>query len=243
MKERPGRTPRFYVEASLREGASIELAAPAAHHALRVLRLREGHAVTLFDGKGGEWPGALKSGSRVQIGAWRNVERESPLRLTLAQGVSTGERMDLTVQKAVELGVAVIQPLLTEKGVVRLQGARLAARVEHWRRIAASACEQCGRNRIPEVRPASDVDGYCRSLRDAEPRILLSPEGAKRLRELEIGAAVTLAAGPEAGFSEEEEAALERAGFTRVRLGPRVLRTETAALAAIAALNALRGDF
>jgi 16S rRNA (uracil1498-N3)-methyltransferase len=179
----------------------------------------------------------------MQVGAWRNVERESPLRVTLAQGVSAGERMDLTVQKAVELGVAAIQPLLTERSVVRLQGARLAARIEHWRKIVISACEQCGRNRIPELRQATDVETYCRSVRKAEPRILLSPGAERRLRELEISSAVTLAAGPEAGFSEKEEEALQRAGFMPVGLGPRVLRTETAAPAALAALNALRGDF
>src|ERR671930_50801 len=172
MTRRPV-SPRFYVDARLREGALIELPDPAAHHALRVLRIRQGDELILFDGNGGEWPCLLTSDESVQVGAWRNVERESPLRVTLAQGVSAGERMDLTVQKAVELGVATIQPLLTERSVVRLQGARLAARVEHWRKIAISACEQCGRNRVPEVRRASDVETYCRSQGDAKPRLLL----------------------------------------------------------------------
>jgi 16S rRNA (uracil1498-N3)-methyltransferase len=233
------RVPRFYVEARLREGARVELAGAAAHHVLRVLRLREGDALTLFDGSGGEWDGVLLSRSQVELKSWRDVERESPLRITLVQGVSSGERMDLTVQKAVELGVAAIQPVLTRKSVVRLEGSRADARVDHWRRIAVAACEQCGRNRVPEIRPLLSLESYQPA--DAGLRLLLSP-GGKSLRQFADEQA-TLAAGPEAGFAPEEEAALEGAGFTKVAHGPRILRTETAALAALAALNALRGDF
>jgi 16S rRNA (uracil1498-N3)-methyltransferase len=236
------RIPRFYVEARLREGAKVDLGGAAAHHILRVLRLREGDALTLFDGNGGEWDGVLVSKSQVELKAHRDVERESPLKLVLVQGVSSGDRMDLTVQKAVELGVAEIQPVLTRKSVVRLDGSRAEARVDHWRRIAVAACEQCGRNRVPEVRNLVSLEIYCAKSDDPRPRLLLSPGGIS-LKDLELEGQATLAAGPEAGFAPEEEAALESAGFARAALGPRILRTETAALAALAALNALRGDF
>ncbi len=232
-------TPRVYVAGPLRAGASVELPHAAGHHA-RVLRLREGDEVTLFDGSGGEWAGRLSSRARVELLEKREVERESPLAITLVQGVSSGERMDYTVQKAVELGVAAIQPLTTKKGVVRLEGTRASARVEHWRKIVIAACEQCGRNRIPQVLPLL-------AFRDYKPqaggvKLMLSAQGAS-IRLVEVAEQVVIAAGPEAGFAEEEQAALERAGFVRTSLGPRILRTETAALAALAALSALQGDF
>jgi len=242
MREKPARTPRFYVDARLKAGARVELAGAAAHHVLRVLRLREGDALTLFDGNGGEWDAVLLSKSQVELKAHREVERESPLRIVLVQAVSSGERMDLTVQKAVELGVAAIQPVLSRKSVVRLEGSRAGARIEHWQRVAVAACEQCGRNRVPEVRTLLSLEAYCGKTEDPDPRLLLSPGGGS-LKDIQLKGAATLAAGPEAGFSAEEEAILEKAGFRRAALGPRVLRTETAALAALAALNALQGDF
>jgi 16S rRNA (uracil1498-N3)-methyltransferase len=242
MRDKPARTPRFYVDARLKAGARIELAGAAAHHVLRVLRLREGDPLILFDGNGGEWEGVLASKSQVELTAHRDVERESPLQVVLVQGVSSGDRMDLTVQKAVELGVAAIQPVLSRKSVVRLEGSRADARVDHWRRVAVAACEQCGRNRVPEIRGLMPLEKFCSVVTDPEPRLLLSPGGAS-LKGIQLDKAATLAAGPEAGFSAEEESALEAAGFRRVALGPRILRTETAALAALAALNALRGDF
>src|SRR4030095_13514881 len=160
--------------------------------------------------------------------------------ITLVQGVSAGDRMDYTVQKAAELGVATIQPLITKKGVVRLEGARASAGVEHWRKIAIAACEQCGRNRIPDLLPLIDFRDYRPSGEGL--RLLLSAEG-EAIRAMTMEGGATIAAGPEAGFAPDEQAALERAGFVRASLGPRTLRTETAALAALAALNALRGDF
>jgi 16S rRNA (uracil1498-N3)-methyltransferase len=232
-------TPRVYVPGPLREGLSMELADAAGHHA-RVLRLREGDAVTLFDGLGGEWSARLGSKGKVQVLEKRDVERESPLAITLVQGVSSGERMDYTVQKAVELGVTAIQPLITKKGVVRLEGRRASARVEHWRKVVIAACEQCGRNRIPDVLPLLAFHEY--KPKADEPKLLLSAQG-RSIRQFEGASAATLAVGPEAGFAQEEQAALERAGFVKASLGPRILRTETAALAALAALSALRGDF
>jgi 16S rRNA (uracil1498-N3)-methyltransferase len=232
--------PRVYLDAVLEQAGEVSLEDAPAHHLARVLRLREGDALTVFNGRGGEWDAEFIGKRRVRLRSFSGVERESPLHMTLVQGVSSGERMDYTVQKAVELGVAVIQPLLTKRGVVRLEGTRASARVDHWKKVAIAACEQCGRNRIPEVRPLLDFDQY-RPAGEAA-RLLLSAQG-RSIREMKVEKAATIAAGPEAGFAPEEQAALERAGFVKASLGPRVLRTETAALAALAALSALRGDF
>ena len=237
------RVARLHVETELHPHSNLTLPEDAAHHAARVLRLREGDAVVLFDGRGGEYAARLAMPGRGQvvaeIGERSNPQRESPLEVTLLQAVSTSDKMDFTVQKAVELGVAAIQPVFSEKSVVRLSGEREAKKLAHWRRIAIAACEQCGRNRIPEVREPLPLERYAAA---AGTKILLSPAGNGRLAGLAKGP-LTLAAGPEAGFSDAEEQRLLHAGFIATRLGPRVLRTETAALAALAALNALAGDF
>jgi 16S rRNA (uracil1498-N3)-methyltransferase len=248
MRNKPPRTPRLFVEGPLRAGARIALPPRAAHHASAVLRLREGEQVIVFDGSGGEFGARIASAARGRVEAdvaeRREVERESPLRVTLVQGVSSGERMDLTVQKAVELGVAAIQPVLAQRSLVKLDPKRAAARVEHWRRIVLAACEQSGRNRVPAVLDVVSLADYCRAA-PAGVRLMLSPGASLGLRTAAAGieSVVALAAGPEAGFSADEEAMLIAAGFEPVRLGPRVLRTETAALAALAALNALAGDY
>jgi 16S rRNA (uracil1498-N3)-methyltransferase len=234
-------TPRVHVEGPLGEGMALELPPAAGHHA-RVLRLREGDELTVFDGSGGEWKALVIGKAKVRLQQFREIERESPLAITLVQGVSSGERMDYTVQKAVELGVAAIQPLLTKKGVVKLQGSRASARVAHWQKVVIAACEQCGRNRIPQVASLLDFGDYIREVKSGKPMLLLSAQG-RPLKELDIRGEAVIAAGPEAGFAAEEQAALERAGFVKASLGPRILRTETAALAALAALNVLRGDF
>ena len=244
MKERRGRVPRLYVAEALRAGAKLGLPTQAAHHVARVLRLREGDAVTLFDGRGGEYEARVYMPGRghvvAEVGAKSETERESPLAVTLVQAVSTGEKMDYTVQKAVELGAVAIHPVLAERSVVRLSGEREAKRLAHWQRVAIAACEQCGRNRVPAIAEPVPLEHYRPAPGTA--KILLSPSGKERLRGIAAGP-ITLAAGPEAGFSDDEEAWLVRAGFVPVRLGPRVLRTETAAIAALAALNALLGDF
>jgi len=243
MTERQGRTPRLFVEGELRPGTRFELPEAAAHHAARVLRLREGDTVLLFDGRGGEYDARLSMPGRDRVlaetGERRDTERESPLAVTLVQAISTSDKMDFTIQKAVELGAVAIHPVFSEKSVVRLSGEREAKKLAHWRRIAIAACEQCGRNRIPEIREPVALDRYAAP---AGTKILLSPSGTGKLADLANGP-LALAAGPEAGFSGEEEKRLLRAGFVAVRLGPRILRTETAALAALAALNALAGDF
>lgn len=237
--------PRFYVDTALRAGMSCLLPEESAHHAVHVLRVRTGDDITLFNGQGGEYAARIASIARlkllVDVLAHHAIERESPLRVVLAQGISSGERMDFTVRKSVELGVAEIQPLVAASSVARPKGERAAARHAHWQKVAIAACEQCGRNRIPTVHapvPAVDYRG------GAGTRILLAPAAGLRFSALcKAGSEFTIAAGPEAGFSVEEEAALADAGFVPARLGPRVLRTETAGIAALAALSALRGDF
>ena len=243
------RLPRLYVDAALEPQAKLVLPEDTAHHAARVLRLREGESALLFDGRGGEYEARLSMPGRgrvtAEIGAWRDVERESPLAVTLVQAISSGEKMDFTIQKAVELGVVSIRPVLSIKSVVRLSAEREAKKLAHWKRVAIAACEQCGRNRLPEVRDAMSVESYCRTPGPASLRLLLSPEADSGLRSIQdrMEGAVTLAVGPEAGFSAAEEQLLAGAGFVPVRLGRRILRTETAALAALAALSALAGDF
>ena len=242
MNERTGRTHRLFMEAELRPQASIELPEATAHHASRVLRLRDGDAVVLFDGRGGEYPARLRivgRGVLAETGDRRDIERESPLSVVLVQAVSSGDKMDFTIQKAVELGVAAIHPVLTDKAVVRLTGERADRKLEHWRRIVIAACEQCGRNRIPALRAPVPLERY----RAPEGlKVVLSPSATQKLSTLAKGP-LALAAGPEAGFSAAEEKELLRAGFVAASLGPRTLRTETAGLAALAALNALAGDF
>jgi 16S rRNA (uracil1498-N3)-methyltransferase len=247
MHEKPGRIARFHVDLALRAGSTGVLPEEAAHHAVHVLRLRPGDEVTLFHGRGGEFAGRIAATDRLRVSidvlAHRAIERESPLAMTLVQGVSASERMDFTVQKATELGLAVLQPVIAARSVGRLSGERAELKRAHWRRVAVSACEQCGRNRIPEVLPVRTLAEFCRGQPPAGARLLLSPQSQLALRAARLDGAVTLAAGPEAGFAAEEEALLAEAGFVPVRLGPRVLRTETAALAALAALNTLAGDF
>jgi len=246
--EKPARVPRFYTDALLRAGGVAELSEEAAHHAVHVLRMRSGEALTLFNGRGGEYGGRVAGIERLRVTvdvlAHRQIERESPLAVTLVQGVSAGEKMDFTVQKATELGVATMQPVVAARSTGRIAGERAAQKRAHWQRVVIAACEQCGRNRVPVVLAPVSLEEYCRSAVTGTG-LLLSPEAQLVLREAasRLQGAATLAAGPEAGFTAAEEAMLAQAGFVPVRLGPRVLRTETAALAALAALNALAGDF
>ena len=236
--------PRFYLDAPLRAGGVCALPEDSAHHAVHVLRLREGDEVTLFNGRGGEFTARIASMQRLKISIdllqHRAVERESPLRVTLVQGVSSGERMDSTLRKAVELGVTEVQPVLATRSVARPKGERAEGRRSHWQKVVVAACEQCGRNKVPEVQPLISVADY-RPGQGA--KILLSPSSRPPLSKLSFDESqFILAAGPEAGFTEEEEARLVDAGFVPASLGPRVLRTETASVAALAAMNALWGD-
>ncbi|MBM3391592.1 MAG: 16S rRNA (uracil(1498)-N(3))-methyltransferase [Betaproteobacteria bacterium] len=239
--------PRFFCPIPLAAHALVDLPEAAAHHALRVLRLAAGDAVTLFNGAGGEHPGEIVEtgrGVRVRLGARLDVERESPLRLTLAQALPAGDKMDFVVQKAVELGVARIQPVAAARSVVRLSGERAARRVAHWRQVAVSACEQCGRNRVPEIAPILDLRHWLgQSAHENESiRLLLDPAAPRRLRDGAGQGVYLLLIGPEGGLTDEETAAARAAGFAGVSLGPRILRTETAGPAALAALGALCGE-
>jgi 16S rRNA (uracil1498-N3)-methyltransferase len=241
---------RMYFPGELSPGRACTLPPAQAHHALRVLRLKAGDAVTLFNGDGAEYGAVIESLAGkaliVKIGERRDVERESRLEIVLGQALSSGERMDYTVQKAVELGVGAIHPLAANRSVARLDAERAEKRVAHWQSVVIAACEQCGRNRVPAVAPVAALDAWLarRGAPAAALRLLLSPQAATRLRDLpKPDGVVVLLAGPEGGFTREEETLALAGGFTPVRLGPRVLRTETAAVAALAAMQALWGDF
>ncbi|MBD8879074.1 16S rRNA (uracil(1498)-N(3))-methyltransferase [Rhodanobacter sp. 7MK24] len=243
------RTIRIHVDLPLTVGTEIALPAQAGEHVARVLRLVAGDPLTLFNGDGTDYAAAIRSvGKRevlVEVLDRQIVERESPLPLTLAQGVARGEKMDLIVQKATELGVVRIVPLLTERSEVKLDAARAEKRLAHWQAVAASACEQCGRAHLPEILPTQTLPAWLASLDgDAALRLALLPEATASARELRPGSnGALLVVGPEGGLGERDTALLRDAGFAGLRLGPRILRTETAGLAALAALQALHGDF
>jgi len=235
------------VDAPLASGARVQLAGSAAAHVARVLRLKAGDALTLFNGAGGEYAGriALARGAalEVEVGVAAPLERESPLAITLVQGVSRGERMDWVVQKATELGVARLVPVLTERSVVRLDERQARKRREHWRAIAIAACEQCGRNRLPQVDAALPLRQFLREDRIEATRLMLSPEATLPLSDIPRPPdEVRVLIGPEGGLNEEERGHAAAAGYAGVRLGPRVLRTETAAVAALALLQRQFGD-
>ena len=237
--------PRFHLPAPLVPGAEVALGERIAQH-LAVLRMRSGDALTLFNGEGGQYACTLshagRNAARARVGAWRDIERESGLDITLAQGLSAGERMDYALQKSTELGVSRIRPVATERSVVRLSADRAERKLAHWQAVVIAACEQCGRNRVPPVLPVVPLHALLAPDCGDELRLLPTPAAALRLRELEPAQRIVMLIGPEGGLAEQEWEDAERAGFTPVRLGPRVLRTETAPLAAISALQAMWGD-
>jgi 16S rRNA (uracil1498-N3)-methyltransferase len=241
------RLTRIFIEQPLASGSRCLVGGSAAHHMLRVLRLAVGAEVTLFDGAGGEYAARIdavhKDAVRVEVGAHAATERESPLAVTLAQGISRGERMDWVIQKATELGVRGIAPLITERSVVRLDARQAQKKSQHWRGIAIAACEQCGRNRLPEMAAPLDFQNFLAHAASAEGlRLLLSPLGKDRIGAIAPVETITLLIGPEGGLAPEVRAAAIGKGFIEVQLGPRVLRTETAAIAALAALQQAFGD-
>ena len=246
------RLTRLFIDGALVPGAALPLPRGAAQHVARVLRLQPGDELRLFNGDGDEYDARVgviaRDSVTALIGARHAVDRESPLHITLLQGIARGEKMDLILQKSTELGVAAIRPLSSLRSNVRLKGDNEGRKHEHWLGVLRSACEQCGRNRVPELLPALRVADALATLQQSI-RLLLEPdESALGLRQLlslvteEVPAPIVLLVGPEGGFDDAEIEAAHAAGFRSCRLGPRVLRTETAALAALAALQALAGD-
>ncbi len=239
--------PRLYCPGLSAASGVFILPESAAHHAARVLRLREGDAVTLFGGSGGEYAASILGIDRrevsVTLGAHSPTERESPLRVTLVQALQAGDRMDVTVQKAVELGAVAIVPVAARRSVLRLDGERAAKRLAHWRQIVVAACEQCGRNTLPEICAIESLERWLARPAAGALRLFLSPHTCETLQSIPPARDVELLVGPEGGLAPEEVSAAEAAGFRPLRLGPRVLRTETAGMAALAALQARWGDF
>jgi 16S rRNA (uracil1498-N3)-methyltransferase len=237
---------RVYVDAPLAAGSRATLAGAAAAHARRVLRLGKGDAITLFNGDGLDYPSRVADFGRrtveVAIEGRGPARAESPLAVTLVQGIARGERMDLVVQKATELGVAAIVPVVTARSVVRLDGDARERKLAHWRSIAVAACEQSGRARIPAIAEPVALAEHLGAQAPAT-RLLLAPDAPVSLVEAARGlTAVQVLIGPEGGLEDEERAAALAAGYHACRLGPRILRSETAAIAAVAVLQAVAGD-
>ena len=238
--------PRFYCTEPLATGQTLSLPAGAARH-VQVLRLQPGDGITLFNGTpgqvGGEFDATVthmgRSDVQVQVGAHHAVEREARMQVHLAVGMPANDRMDWLVEKATELGVASIQPLMTERSVLRLSGERADKKVNHWQSVAIASCEQCGGNRVPTLHPVMTLAAWLQSVasQNTTQRLLLSlRDGTVPLQQRMAAQAVTFLSGPEGGLSAQEELAATQAGFAAVTLGPRILRAETAALAALTAL-------
>ena len=238
---------RSYVDQPLAVGQRITLPEDSSAHLLRVLRLAPGDVVTLFNGNGHDYSARLltaaKRGAEAEITGRQPVPRESPLRITLVQGVARGEKMDLVLQKATELGVDAFTPVVTERTEVRLDAERAGKRMAHWRGVVAAACEQSGRAVLPRLSQPTALSAYAGD-EQADIKLVLDPTGDVGLSSVAPGAgqSIALVVGPEGGLSEQDLATLRAAGFRGLRLGPRILRTETAGLAAVAALQALYGD-
>jgi len=229
-------------------GREVALPDPVAHHALRVLRLAVGDPLTVFTGRGGEFAATLlradKRRAIVRLDAFDPVEREAALTVTLVQGLAANDAMDHAVRKAVELGAAAICPVLTSRSARMPAGDRGAKRLAHWRQIVVAACEQCGRNRVPEVHDVAPLERLLAERARDSTGLILVPDAPSSLADVPAPArGVDLFVGPEGGFAPTEVEAARQAGMTAVRLGPRVLRTETATVAALAAINVIWGDF
>jgi len=237
---------RLFVDLELRVDADIALPDFAANHAVRVLRQRDGDVVTLFNGDGHDYSGTLELGkreTRVRVTQVQAVDNESTLAITLVQAIARGEKMDLILQKATELGVAKIVPVITERTEVKLDDDRADKRIVHWQRVLESACEQCGRAQIPLIESPLTLERSARLFATSdELKLVLHPDNGQAISTLPAMTEVAIAIGPEGGFSDRDLSVLDQAGFRRITLGPRILRTETAGLAAIAALQTRFGD-
>ncbi len=246
------RIPRVHLAQALRAGDTIALPAAACEHLLRVLRMAEGAPLLLCNGDGMDYRAILvdvgKRGAHAQVGEAAPNRAESPLRIVLAQALARGEKMDWVIQKATELGVVAIQPIVTERTEVRLDAERGARRLAHWQAVAIAACEQSGRACVPSIAEPRSLADYAAGVDANAIRLALDPDGAspplvQLVDAFATGVPIHLVVGPEGGLAERDLARLQAAGFGGMRLGPRILRTETAGLAAIAALQALAGDF
>ncbi len=240
------RVTRVYVPELIQAGSELQLPDAAVRHVIRALRLQPGAELTLFDGRGGEYVARLMRTERnqawVRVETHRQREAESPLEVTLVQGISRGERMDYAIQKAVELGVCAIAPVFTERSVVQLKGERADKRQSHWQGIAQSACEQCGRNRVPTLHAPIALNQWLQQWQ-GELGLTLSPVAQPALADLPFPKQpLAVLIGPEGGLTDAEVQFAQQRGFQAVRLGPRVLRTETAAVAVLAAIQTLWGD-
>lgn len=245
------RRSRVYCPQPLVSGAVVALGPDAARHLVTVLRLAAGDELILFNGEGGEFSARISAASRlevqVEVGQHHPGDRESPLAITLGIGISRGERMDFILQKATELGVTAIGPLLTERTEVRLKGDRIEKKRRHWQQVICSACEQCGRNRLPQLAEPQPLQPWLQGSQEvnADARFVLHHRAQQGLRSLASATckSVILLVGPEGGLSEQEiETALD-SEFRALQLGPRVLRTETAPIAAISVLQSIWGDW
>lgn len=239
--------PRFYVDFALSPDSVVELPDNVVRH-LNVLRVKNTEEIVLFNGNGKAYPALPevleKRRASVRILREEATDNESPLNITLVQAVSAAERMDFTLQKSVELGVAEIRPVISERCVVRLSGERAEKRVARWQEIVVSACEQSGRNIVPKVLPLTTYAQALQQLPQETTKLLMSLNRAQKLSDVQPQSGkVVFMVGPEGGWTEKEEQQAFDAGFQSVTLGKRVLRTETASLAAIAAMQTLWGDF
>lgn len=239
------RVPRVYLDLPLKQGARIELDDNAFNHCVKVLRLGEGALLTLFNGDGLEYPAELcdvaKKSAAAQIGAPEDQGRESPLTIQVGQAISRGERMDYAIQKSSELGIARISPLFTERCEVRLNNERQEKRQRHWQQVAISACEQSQRCKVPVIEEPCSLTDWLGQV-NAELKLVMHHHTAKPLASIAPPASVALLVGPEGGLTEEEVEQAIAAGFQPVAFGPRVMRTETAPVAAAAILQYLWGD-
>lgn len=241
------RIPRLFLERDL-DGDRLTLDEREAHYLGNVLRLKRGDPLVAFNGRGTERHASIatlqRRGGELELGSKITPLPAAPLELTLLQALAKNDAMDLIVQKTTELGVRAIQPVYTEFSVVKLDDERVERRVDHWRKIARSACEQCGRHEPPEIGVPMPLAAAVRALPPADMRLALEPFAAERLdRSITPPSSIVVAIGPEGGFGTEDMHTLDGAGFTRVIFGPRVLRTETAAIAACAAMQSLWGDW
>jgi len=241
------RSPRIYSEQPLSLHQEVGLSTQASRHIAAVLRLQEGDAITLFDGARGEYQAHIVKLGKTVIAKTRQFDEhhcESPLKIHLAQAISKGDRMDYTIQKSVELGVSSIQPLFSERCVIKLKGNRLEKRQQHWQEVIISACEQCGRNHIPELKPTLNLNQWIQQsqAKEQHPHLILDPLADKSLAQRAKHPEQSLLIGPEGGLSAAEIQLARQHGFEGIKMGPRILRTETAALVALTVLQARWGD-